>query len=307
MKNFAVFAIAVSLSGLFASGEEPQTNKLDAGINIIKSPVATKGLYGKQSESAQHNDTDPAVMRALRYLQKTQNQDGSWGGTTDRDLATPLVLLSFLGRGETPNSKEFSNTITTAHTWLLNATPADEASRLATIVAISAYCDLCYASSQAEQKTAEITKLQTVLDQVSPTNGGLWIDLAAFSHIPENLPKHAWGKSQKETQAKYMNTATNLSPLTVEEYLTTYLTACAMFHQGGERWHEFNRRVTPELMKRQESDGSFPISNGQSRFIVTALATLRLELRSQYEPHISARPQPKERKTNDKEIRVDVK
>lgn len=308
MKKLAVFAIAVSLSGLLASGEEAQPINLDLGTNIVKSPVATKGLYGNRSQSAQHaRATDTAVVKALRYFKQTQNPDGSWGDKVDQNLATPLVLLSFLGRGEKATSQEFSNTVINARTWLLNATPSETASRITTVISLSEYCALSYLESQSAQKVNEVAKMQTLLNQISPTNNDIWFDFAAFSTMPVDVPKPAWVQSRKEAQEKHLNASTNLSPSTVEEYLNTYLTARATFYQGGQRWHDFNRAVTPELVKRQESDGSFPVSGGQCRFVATALATLRLEIRSQYEPQSSGRPKAKQQKTADEEIRVDVK
>lgn len=52
--------------------------------------------------------TEGAVMKALRYLKRCQQSDGSW----DKSPAmTALATLCFLAHGETPESKEFGPTV----------------------------------------------------------------------------------------------------------------------------------------------------------------------------------------------------
>lgn len=285
--KLAVFVLLVFLSAFITSGQETQTNKPDFGISGVKVPVRMEGLYQNRTNSAQRTRiTDGAIVSALQFFKKTQNSDGSWGERDEQSLATPLILMSFLGRGEKATSQAFSNTVIHARTWLLNAAPTGTASRLATVISLSAYCDLSYLSSQPEQRTNEVAKMQILLNQVSPTNNDIWLDFAAFYTMPGDLSKPSWMRRTKETHERHLSSATNRSPLTVEEYLTMHMAGLAAFYRGGKSWYEFNRTSTTELIGRQQPDGSFPVSDGQSRFIATALATLRLEIHYQHEPKL---------------------
>jgi hypothetical protein len=62
--------------------------------------------------------SEEAVLRGLRWLAKTQNEDGSWGGGY-KSAMTGLGLLCFLGHGETPTSPEFGKTVEKAAGWII--------------------------------------------------------------------------------------------------------------------------------------------------------------------------------------------
>ncbi len=53
---------------------------------------------------------DKRIKDALKYLQKEQNEDGSWGKDY-RGAMTGLALLSYLGHCETPDSTEYGETV----------------------------------------------------------------------------------------------------------------------------------------------------------------------------------------------------
>ncbi len=55
--------------------------------------------------------TEEAVLKALRWLAKVQNPDGSWGDRGNRPGISGLALLAFLGHGETPSSPEFGKNV----------------------------------------------------------------------------------------------------------------------------------------------------------------------------------------------------
>ena len=59
-----------------------------------------------------------AVMKGLRWLQKTQNENGSWSDQHKPSM-TGLAMLCFLGHGETPESAEFGETVKKGLDWLL--------------------------------------------------------------------------------------------------------------------------------------------------------------------------------------------
>jgi len=95
-------------------------------VAIVKSPVILKGILGSRnpgargSALARHGGsgaTEGAVLRALRWLKKNQNSDGSWNKT--KPAMTGLGLLTFLAHGETPGSEEFGYTVEAAMRWLV--------------------------------------------------------------------------------------------------------------------------------------------------------------------------------------------
>jgi len=262
-------------------------------INIIKSPIVTKDLYRDRMKAGDEDlrTADMAVLSALRFFKRTQNADGSWGAVEERHLATPLVFMSFLRRGETSASAEFGVTVTRTRTWLLKATPTELADRIATVIALSDYCDLSYPNADIEMKADEVKKMTILLDQMATNEvneSNAWVDFAVFNTFSGDHSKPTWMRCSKQVKRKYVDTTVNLSPSIVSEYLTGYLVARASFMHGVEVWHKFNIMSLPKLLKQQESSGAFPTKTDQTRYVVTALATLRLEIYHQY-----AAPVPK--------------
>ena len=110
----------------------PQPAEFDA-VALVKSPVIMKGLYGSRNPGSRgaalrtHGGSgagEIAVMRALRWLKKNQNSDGSWNRT--KPAMTGLALLTYLAHGETPdNSPEFGETVQKAMKWLVDNQDAD--------------------------------------------------------------------------------------------------------------------------------------------------------------------------------------
>ena len=104
----------------------PQPTAFDA-VAIVKSPVIMRGIYGSRSPGARGaalagggggSATEAAVLRALRWMAKTQASEGSWGKT--KPAMTALALLAFLAHGETPSSEEFGLTVEMAIKYLLD-------------------------------------------------------------------------------------------------------------------------------------------------------------------------------------------
>ena len=108
-------------------------------VAIINSPVKMKSMVGSRTPGSigaatrgggMYGDqtTEAAVYKALRWLKKTQNPDGSWGdkahtkGGSNSSAAagTGLAVLTFLAHGEKPSTKEFGPTVQKAIDWLIN-------------------------------------------------------------------------------------------------------------------------------------------------------------------------------------------
>ena len=62
-----------------------------------------------------------SLLKALWWLAKVQNPDGSWGERTYEQAMTGLALLTFLAHGETPTSKNFGKTVRMGMEWLANS------------------------------------------------------------------------------------------------------------------------------------------------------------------------------------------
>jgi len=279
--NSLIMCMLILILAVFtevAPGQDVRPIRPDSATKIVPSNVAIK-------DGARLRAIDTAVLSALRYFRKTQNIDGSWGANDEQGLATPLILLSFLRRGEKESSREFGDTITRARAWVLGASSTGTTERIVTVVCLSLYCDISYSSSKPDQKTNEVGKIQYLLSQIPQPYNSPWLDFARFYTMPADLSKPSWMRQTDEVHNKYLNLSTNTSILTVDDYLQMYLVTLAAYYRGGKSWHDFNRTTTTDLIKRQQADGGFPVSDGQNRFAATALTTLRLEIYNQYEPN----------------------
>jgi hypothetical protein len=132
-KTIAILLTLVGCSAL-AQSDFSREPVAFSNIAIIKSPVIMKGIGSRSPGARGHAlarygggaSTEAAVYRCLRWLRKTQNDDGSWGGTMEpKTQATGLALLVFLKHGETPASVEFGATIEKGLKFLLSP-PEDE-------------------------------------------------------------------------------------------------------------------------------------------------------------------------------------
>ncbi len=64
-------------------------------------------------------ESEEAVLKGLRWLKSTQNEDGSWTGGNQCAM-TGLALLAYLGHCETPLSEEFGDSCLRAITFLVS-------------------------------------------------------------------------------------------------------------------------------------------------------------------------------------------
>ena len=71
------------------------------------------------AENGGNEACEDAVLKSLRWMQKNQNKNGSFG--KDKPVAmTGLAILAFLGHCETPLSEEFGETVTRGMVYLVD-------------------------------------------------------------------------------------------------------------------------------------------------------------------------------------------
>lgn len=120
------------------SDDAPQTDDnldMEEVLDVVNNPTPLKlpGLYGGRTAAGRAGAArkygagkggQDAVLKALRWLAKVQQEDGSWNGLP---ADSGLALLCFLAHGETPLSEEFGVTVQKAIQWLATNMPDGKA------------------------------------------------------------------------------------------------------------------------------------------------------------------------------------
>lgn len=98
----------------------------DAGVDpdLISNLPSSMGARCDYSQRIQRlietggsPETDHAILKALRWLQSEQNEDGSWSDEHQVSM-TGLALLAYLGHCDTVESEEFGETVMSAIVYL---------------------------------------------------------------------------------------------------------------------------------------------------------------------------------------------
>ncbi len=162
---------------------QPQT--IDA-VMQIKSPVILKNIFGTTRDTGTRTvkiaqfggdpQTEEAVMRALRWLKKKQQPDGSW--SRQKVAMTGLVVLSFLAHGERPgDSQEFGETVQKALEFLIKNQRADgkfngmDGNEYAHPIATYALCEAYGMTLNPNVKAAAEKALVPIIKGQHPTGG----------------------------------------------------------------------------------------------------------------------------------------
>ena len=160
-------------------------------VALIKSPVTMKSMTGSRTPGsigmmtrggAAYGDaqTEGAVLKALRWLKKTQQPDGSWKPSPVSN--TGLAILAYLAHGETPASKEFGPTVQKAMQFLIDDFYMDKKSGLAKfkhgggseydfLIATYALCEAYGMTRNPNTKIVAMQTLQRIVDNQGPTGG----------------------------------------------------------------------------------------------------------------------------------------
>lgn len=87
---------------------------------ILKKRCSVEDRLSRLKESGGTPECEEAVLRTLKWLQETQNEDGSWTSGTHTVGMTGLALLTYLGHCETPASPEYGETVLKGMTYLID-------------------------------------------------------------------------------------------------------------------------------------------------------------------------------------------
>ena len=163
-------------------------------VALIKSPVTMKQMTGSRTPGSigamtrggnMYGDanTEATVLKALRWLKKTQQANGSW---TPMPISnTGLAILAFLAHGETPASKEFGTTVEKALDFLINSMhkrkdktgqevvsfKGVDGNEYATLIATYALCEAYGMTKNPNTKIVAMQTLQRIVDNQGPTGG----------------------------------------------------------------------------------------------------------------------------------------
>ena len=112
------------------STEDDSTVEAVSDVTVSPSAFASPSVFGGRSAAGRASSVSKfggsrvgqeKLMKALYWLKKVQNPNGSWAqGQGPMQAMTGLALLTFLAHGETPTSKEFGTTVRKAMEWLSN-------------------------------------------------------------------------------------------------------------------------------------------------------------------------------------------
>lgn len=164
--------------------QTPTPQTFDSVIQV-KSPVVLQDVYGQTRSVGTRGAslkrfggdkaTEDAVMRALRWLKKRQNKDGSWGG--QKTAMTGLAILTFLAHGERPGAGEFSKTVQSALEYLIKNQRSDgrfngmDGNQYAHPIATYALCEAFGMTDNPNVKEAAMKALDPIIKGQHPTGG----------------------------------------------------------------------------------------------------------------------------------------
>lgn len=141
----------------------------------------TTGMRGRYTNGTrEYGDvrTEGAVLKALRWLKKTQKTDGSWEGNPVSN--TGLAVLAYLAHGETPGSKEFGATVQQALDYLINAQTGEgdgvrfrgaDGNEYAFLIATYALSEAYAMTRNPNVREAAMKGLGRIVRNQSPTGG----------------------------------------------------------------------------------------------------------------------------------------
>lgn len=115
LENAGMFQDAKAVAAVKEAVEKGSAARMEVAMGYLDMPAAMRlRRKAEDRERMIHEaggsvDSEQAVLQGLRWLKETQNEDGSWTGSSQCAM-TGLALLALLGHGESPGSAEFGET-----------------------------------------------------------------------------------------------------------------------------------------------------------------------------------------------------
>ena len=109
-ENFST-SLEIGTGIVFDDGEDPGQN--GPNVDVLSKRCDLNDRMKRIAESGGTPQCEEAVVKSLKWLQKQQNKDGSWGDGPQnyKCSMTGLALLSYLAHCETPLSEDFGDTV----------------------------------------------------------------------------------------------------------------------------------------------------------------------------------------------------
>ena len=180
------------------------------GLPVFKGPVGPADIYRPRDGTNRipiikiydpDLVTETAVIRALRWLKKNQNADGSW--QQQKTAMTGLALLAFLAHGERPDkSREFGATVQNGIEFLLRAQPSDGkfAGNYHHPIATYALCEAYGMTMNPNIKIAAEKAVQVIIDRQHASGGWDYFN----SNDPDRDDTSVMGWAAQALKAAYL-------------------------------------------------------------------------------------------------------
>ncbi len=179
-------------------GAVPPSPKVAAAPIVI--PASMSGRFGAGRVQAMMQNkmkpsTEVAVLKGLRWLLQSQNDDGSWGDS-NKSAMSGYALLCFLGHGETAESVEFGATVKKGVDWLVRTGTAADG-RFATFNqsgvyehGIATYALGEYYVMTRDERVKELFKAAVGFIVLGQGNGGGW--MYGYDKTADDLSVSGW-------------------------------------------------------------------------------------------------------------------
>lgn len=340
-------AAVLMLTGAAMSAEDDPEG--DANSTAISDDVTSPELDAK---------VDAATDKALAYLAKIQEKDGSWKSSSLQCAGTSVAVMAFLAKGHQPNEGTYGEAISKGIDYIVKKQHPNGmlavggrmyAHGMATLL-LGEVVGMTTGKQNEQVRAALAKAVKLILDaqkvpkperlaggwRYQPTSGDSDLSVTGWQLMALRAAKNAGADVPAEAiknaveyvkrsaskgggfgyqpggATNHARSGTGILALEIcgqhhakesleagdwmlknayrpyasgtgYQYYTMYYCAQAMFQLGGKYWKTFWPSFAEEVIKRQQSDGSFPLGSSSERSAgagySTGMAVLSLSVR----------------------------